>query len=52
MLTNNVTINEVEEPNSPTSSEVMTDLHDIMMDFEQTMSPNAPRSKTSSIYED
>jgi hypothetical protein len=29
----------------------MMDLHDIMMDFEQTTSPNTPRSKTSFIYE-
>jgi hypothetical protein len=52
MLTNSVTINEVEEPNSPTHLEVMRDLLGIMMDFEQTMSPSTPRSKTNSIYDD
>ncbi len=52
MLANSVTINEMEEPNSPTCLEIMTKLHDIMMDFEQTISQSTPRSKTHSIYED
>ncbi len=41
---NSVTTNKVEEPNSSTCIEVM-------MDFEQTTSPNTPRSKTNFIYE-
>jgi len=43
VLADSVTTNEVKEPNSPTSLEVMMDLHDIMMDFEQSMSPNTTR---------
>ncbi len=46
---NSVTTNEVEEPNSSTCLEVM--MVEVMMDFEQTTSPNTPRSKTSFIYE-